>query len=69
MLPKTFEQKYLRLFWKGAKTGNLYQKMLIEFPKIKSKLELHYILLLQAYFTFDIDIFKSCHVMHICYKF
>lgn len=36
MLPKTFEQKYLRLFWKGTRSGDLYTKILSEFSKIKT---------------------------------
>lgn len=37
MLPKTFEQKYLRLFWKGTKCGEFYyEKIKLEFSKIKT---------------------------------
>nr|XP_034335733.1 deoxynucleoside triphosphate triphosphohydrolase SAMHD1 isoform X1 [Crassostrea gigas] len=37
MLPKTFEQKYLRLFWKGTKSEELYyEKIKLEFSKIKT---------------------------------
>lgn len=39
MLPKTFEQKYLRLFWKKARSGDmlrLYEKILLKFSRIKT---------------------------------